>query len=64
MFLHLSVSHSVHRGVSAPVHVGIHTPGQTPPWVDTPCPVHAGIYMATAADGLHPTGMHSCYRPQ
>ena len=35
----------------------------------TPCPVHAGIHtsprqippkMATAADGTHPTGMHSC----
>ena len=25
-----------------------------------PCPVHAGIHMATAADGTHPTGMHSC----
>ena len=37
MFLHLSVSHSVHRGVSASVHAGIHTPpGQTPPWEDTP----------------------------
>ena len=34
-----------------PVHAGIHTP---------PCPVHAGIDMATAADGMHPTGMHSC----
>ena len=43
MFLHLSVSHSGHRGVSSPVHAGIHThppadtllsrhpPGQTPP---------------------------------
>ena len=26
---------------------------------DTQCPVHAGIDMATAADGTHPTGMHS-----
>ena len=57
MFLHLSVSHSVHRGVSASVHAGIHTPaGQTHP----PFPVHAGIDSATAADGTHPTGMHSC----
>ena len=32
MFLHLSVSHSVHRGVSASVHAGIHTPlGRHPP---------------------------------
>ena len=29
--------------------------GYTPP-----CPVHAGIHMATAADGMYPTGMHSC----
>ena len=31
-----------------------------------PCPVHAGIhapplFAATAADGTHPTGMHSCF---
>ena len=48
---------------------GRHTPlGQTCPRVQcmlgythTPCPVHAGIVMATAADGTHPTGMHSCF---
>ena len=36
MFLHLSVSHSVHRGGClgdmTPVK---HSPGQTPPWADT-----------------------------
>ena len=34
------------------VHAGIHT---------HPCPVHAGIHPPadTAADGTHPTGMHS-----
>ena len=31
MFLHLSVSHSVHEGVSASVHAGIHPPADTPP---------------------------------
>ena len=42
MFLHLSVSNSMHRGVSASMHAGIHTllgrhlPGQTHPWEDTP----------------------------
>ena len=46
MFLHLSVSHSVHRGVPFPVHAGIHPLRQTPPppadplgrhpWADTP----------------------------
>ena len=39
-----------------PVHAGIHTP---------PYPVHAWIHdlpsrAATAADGMHPTIMHSC----
>ena len=46
MFLHLSVSHSVHRGVSAQCMLGYTPPraetpgqtppGQTPPWADTP----------------------------
>ena len=47
------------------------TPGQTPSWADppaqcmlgytTPCPVHSKIHMAIAADGTHPTGIHSCH---
>ena len=49
------------------------SPGQTPP-ADTPLPsacwdthhlsypVHAGTNLATAADGMHPTGMHSCFK--
>ena len=49
------------------------TPLTNTPWANTPrvvtstpvhagiqCPVHAGIDMATVADGTHPTGMHSC----
>ena len=42
IFLHLSVSHSVHRGVSAQCMLGIHhpqadsPPGQTPSWADPP----------------------------
>ena len=102
MFLHLSVSHSVHGGCLPQCMLGYtplvqthpmlgytplgrhpprqtppmgrHTPGQTHPrqtppptacW-DThpPCQVHDWIDMATAADGRHPTGMHSCYHPQ
>ena len=46
--------HSVHRvggGGVCPVNAGIHIP----------CPVHAGIDMVTAADRMHPSGMHSCY---
>ena len=61
MFLHLSVSHSVHRRgvvVYPSMHRGRHPPGQTdiPAYTgaDTPLPT------ATAADGTHPTGMHSC----
>ena len=45
--------------------LGRHLPGQTPPTqcmlgYIPPSPVHAGIDMATASDGTHPTGMHSC----
>ena len=56
MFLHLSVILST-GGVSAPVHAGIHPPPkQTPQEADTP------QQTATAADGTHPTGMHSCFK--
>ena len=68
MFLHLSVSHSVHRGGVCPSacwdtpppsrhSLGQTPPGQTPPRADTP-----PQQTATAADGTHPTGMHSCYK--
>ena len=36
-----------------PLPLGRHSPGQTPPWADPP--------TATAADGMHPTRMHSCF---
>ena len=48
MFLHLFVSHSVHKG-----GVSQHALGQTSP---PPLPT------ATAADGTHPTGVHSVYQ--
>ena len=67
LFLHLSVSHSVHRWVSASVHTGYtpwadtplgrHPPGQTPHWADIP-PVQC---MLGYTDCTHPTGMHSCF---
>ena len=46
--------------------LGRQPPGQTPSlpsacWDTHPCPVHAEIDMATATDGMHPTGMHSCF---
>ena len=47
MFLHLSVSHSVHSPLPPGRH---HHPRQTPP-----------PETATAADGTHPSGMHSCF---
>ena len=56
MFLHLSVSHSVHRGglfpgeLSGPGGRGCLVRGS----VETPS------VTATAADGTHPTGVHSC----
>ena len=98
MFLHLSVSHSVHRGVYPSMHWGRRPPGrhipactgadtprgrhplgrrlqadtprqtppkQTPPGRHPPGRHPPGRHphpgqMATAADGTHPTGMHSC----
>ena len=59
MFLHLSVILST--GGCLPQCMLRHThPGQTPPppsWADSPPPPQQ---MATAVDGTHPTGMHSC----
>ena len=55
MFLHLSVSHSVHRGVSAPVHAGIHTPlGRHPTRRQTPLSRHP----QADPPGRHPLGRH------
>ena len=55
MFSQACVKNSVHRGkVYTPQQAD--TPsGQTPPKADTTPPSP----MATAADGTHPTGMHS-----
>ena len=58
--------------VSALVHAGIHPPGRhpppgqtPPPRADTPLPQGRPHLpprqTATAADGTHPTGMHSCF---
>ena len=75
MFLHLSVSHSVHRGVQGP---GGPDPGGAWSWgvVHGPrgCLVLGGAWSqegvlvetplpetAAAAGGTHPTGMHSCF---
>ena len=73
MFLHLSVSHSVHGGCLPQCMLGYtpgrHPPGQTPPgrtppWKTPPTPKADNFppsqQMATAADGAHPTGMLSC----
>ena len=46
MFLHLSVSHYVHRGVCIPACIGADTPLPSACWdTHTPCPVHAGIHQ-------------------
>ena len=54
MFLHLFVILFTGGGVSASGSGGCTPPGRHTPRADT----------ATAVDGMHPTGMHSCYRPQ
>ena len=49
-------------GECIPACTGADTPWQTPPWADTPqadTPLQTPM-TATAADGMHPTGMHSC----
>ena len=68
MFSQACVKNSVHWGVclpSTPLHAGIHPPGRLP-WADTPEQMSPQAdtplpEMATAADGTHPTGMHSCF---
>ena len=50
MFLHVSVILSGGR----------HPPGRHPQ-TETPLGRHPPLGMATATDGTHPTGMHSCY---
>ena len=64
MFLHLSVSHSVHRGCLpqcmlgyTPQPLGADTP--PPPGAGTPFTVHAGRY-GQQAGSTYPTGMHTC----
>ena len=74
MFLHLSVILST--GGSAPVHARIHPPKSRPPSQEQTTPQEQTPpqkqtlsrnrhpppreQTATAADGMHPTGMHSC----
>ena len=73
MFLHLSISHSVHRrGVSASgsgvsaipmadTPLGRHPARQTPPGSSGQTPPSApSIEMTIEAAGMRPTGMHSC----
>ena len=40
--------------------LGRHPPGQTTPWADTHWWADTPGQTASAADGMHPTGMHSC----
>ena len=41
--------------------LGRHPPGRHPPWPDNPPPADNPLQTATAADGTHLTGMHSCF---
>ena len=53
MFLHLSVSHSVHRGVSAHCMLG-YTPQVSTPWAGTPLGRYPpGRYTPTGSYPLH-----------
>ena len=56
MFLHLSVILFTGKGGVCQTPPGRQPPRQTPPQGDIP-----PQEMATAMDGTHPTGMHSCY---
>ena len=73
MFLHLSVSHSVHGElVRLSACLDTHPPGQTPPGSrhppqeqtppeqTPPRAVHAGRY-GQQTGSTHPTGMHTCF---
>ena len=62
MFLHLSVSHSVHRGVCLRACWDT-PPGRYTPREGTPFPgqVHSSPTTVTGADSTHPTGMLSCF---
>ena len=73
VFMPACLSFCSQGGVYPSMYWGRWPPGQTPPadtplpsacWNTHPCPVHAGIHplpTATAADGTHPTGMHTCF---
>ena len=76
MFLHLSVSHSVHGGRCTPSWADNPSLTEPPPRADTPpgqtlplgqippqadTPGQTPHQTATAADGKHPTGIHSYY---
>ena len=65
IFSQACVKNSVHGGGGGCLPqciLGYTSLGRHPTRADTPHPVHAGIDMATAADGTHPTGMHSCIK--
>ena len=76
MFLHVSVSHSVHRGVClsacwdiplgadpplAHTASGTHTPPEQTPLEQTPPSAEHAQRYGQCTGGTHPTGMQSCY---
>ena len=67
MFLHLSVILSTGGGLCVwqtppgqTPPAGRHPLGRHPPWANTHLEQSHPPETATAADGTHPTGMHSC----
>ena len=73
MFLHVSVSHSVHRGVchiagpeagTLPQGPGIPPGSRHPPGADHPSPNQTPPLPTVHAGGTHPTGMQSCFLQQ
>ena len=62
MFSHMCVKNSVHRGVSAPLHAGIHPLADALPWADTALCIHPqGRHppRQTPPLGRHPPGRHT-----
>ena len=64
MFLHLSVSHSVPRGLSATHPPGRHPPSR-PPGQTSPLGIHLAVQCMLGygqkAGGMHPTRMNNCF---
>ena len=61
-FLHLSVSNFVHSGGGVGVGVGVVSRPRPVGCIPACTEADTLQQTATAADGTHPTGMHSCWK--